>query len=322
MPVRSPSFLIVGTARSGTTLAVRLAQDLRRVGIGPETHFWSHHAIAMLRRRVFPLQEDELLDEVRRYLEIPSCRGLDVDADAVVGALDGWAPDPFALFAAIVGDVTGGAPIPGEKTPEHLLWWRPLTSHWPQLRIVWLLRDPRAVVASNLDVPFGMVHVDVLAERWRADQEQLRAARAELGERLAVIDYDDMVDDPDATTARLAELLDTEHAPRHEGRGAPVRQTWESWKSRSEGPVDSARAHAWRDRLSADEVATVEAACADLAEELGVLPGGRLGPPGAATVGPRGRLRVAHYRRSRRRLERRIARLASGASSTATVDGP
>lgn len=88
--------------------------------------------------------------------------------------------------------LAGPAAVRGEKTPEHLMWWRPLVRALPGLKIVAVVRDPRAVAASHLEVPWGIRSHVVLAEQWSFDQRQVMAARATLGRRRClVLHYED-----------------------------------------------------------------------------------------------------------------------------------
>jgi len=55
---RGPDFLIVGSARSGTTLVQRLACELPGVAMPPETHFFD-----IFLRRLLPVAPQILADE-------------------------------------------------------------------------------------------------------------------------------------------------------------------------------------------------------------------------------------------------------------------
>jgi hypothetical protein len=303
-----PAFMIVGTARSGTTLVQRLASELPGVVVPPETHFFSHFAPDLLRRATFPLARPELETELARYTAIKSCRGLGLDEAAVVERLGGRCESPFELFAAIVGVLAGEAEVVGEKTPEHLIWWRPLAQAFPGLSFVAVVRDPRGVVGSNLAVPFGMDSPAILAERWAADQRCLDAARDALGSRMLLLRYETVVNDPTAARDAVA---------RHLGVAADasvkVSKTaylsWETWKEGVDDEVTSSRIEAWRDELTERDADIVTALCRKGMERFGYPDG-----PGRVTsalvlarLRPGEQWRRGHYRASRRRLERLVA---------------
>ena len=313
-------FLVVGTPRSGTTVVQRLAGEVPGVGIPPETHFFSLFAEGLLNRRSFPLEATALHDELERYRALPECGELVSDADAVVELLEGRAADPVELFEAIVVHAAGAAERYGEKTPTHLLWWRYVLAHRPDTRIVAVVRDPRAVVASNLDVPWGMESAELLAARWSDDQATVRAIAASLPEdRFLLLRYEDVARDPESARAKLAALVGVTLDQPPEATADPDRKIyleWESWKAGSTGPIVTDQIDAWRERLDRTTVARVAAICAAEMRRFGYDDG----VPGKLTAGARRavlpvsvQVRLRKFRRVRRAVHRRIATMAVGA---------
>lgn len=296
-------FMIVGTPRSGTTLVQRLASELAGVRTPPETHF-----LDWLARRPavpFPLagaELDALLAEFATYHR--SAFGLEVDASAMAAAVGSRASTPAELFSGVVESIAGPAELLGEKTPEHLLWWRHMTAAQPALKLVIVVRDPRAVVASGLEADFGMRHPELIAQRWASDQREATAAVRSLGERALVLHYEEVVTDPDATRARLASFLDRP-PDRQEIDPASLFLPRESWKNRVTEPVTADRVHTWRDALSPEVAGVVTAVCRKGMRELGYV-------EATADAGRRRLSPALHARRlafmvGRRRRLRRIA---------------
>lgn len=304
-------FLVVGSPRSGTTLVQRLACELPGVRMPPETHFFSQFAPGLLARRRFPLDRAGLTEELTRFAGLDTSRALDIDVDAVVDDLGGRCPSPFALFDSVVRHAGGSGELWGEKTPDHLLWWRPLARAAPWLRFVAVVRDPRAVVASNLGMPWSedrrlpawgdALHL-AFAVHWALSQRQTDAMRNELGpERCLVLRYEDVVADPSGAQARIAGFL---------GRPAPVVPgsapagivpEWEPWKRDALAPVDPGRADSWRRVLDGRRARQVTAVCRSGMRRFGY---GHDAPDLAATalglsgLGPRWVARVVRYRRT------------------------
>lgn len=254
--------LVVGTPRSGTTLVQRLACAVEGVAIPPETHFLALHAPTMAGLQ-WPLNVHTLRTEIGKFAERPEVAGLSLDADAVIEMLGGTCRRVSDLFAALVRSVVGHADAVGEKTPEHLRWAPSLLRQWPNLVVVCVVRDPRAVVASNLDVPFGMSRVSLLAERWRADQQTLRRALNDVhGDRIVVLPYEEVVGRPSEASHRIGAALGRKVSI-GDGRPQkpPLRMSWETWKGRAEGPVTTDRVRAWESRLTPFDVAVIESIC-------------------------------------------------------------
>ena len=201
-------FLIVGTPRSGTTLVQRLVSELRGVRVPPETHFFPMFGRDLVRRREFPLDREALEEEVQRFLDLKTSRGMDLSAVDVADALGGRCRSALELFVEIVCQLAGEGEVIGEKTPNHLLWWKPLTNALSHLRIIAVVRDPRAVVNSYAAAPFGMDSPVALAESWVSDQRLVLEALSDLGkERCLVLRYEDVVQGPDTARDQLQSFL-------------------------------------------------------------------------------------------------------------------
>lgn len=305
------AFLIVGTPRSGTTLVQRLACELPGVRIPPETHFFEEFVEDLLQRRAFPLDEAEVREELRIFLGRGNARGLELDEDEVLRALGGGCWQALGLFAALVQCLAGPAQLYGEKTPAHLRWWYPLTRALPELKLLWVVRDPRAVVASTLQVPWAVQDPAALAEEWNLDHEELREASHCLPpHRLLILRYEDLVADPAAARSRIAHFLGIAEQPQ-QIRVEQLFLPWETWKSRVTEPITRDRIGAWRQTLTHSQATAIAAACAGGMEELAYLRGRE------ATLARVRRLalRPRHWRRRwkvqcrRRRERRRIRRM-------------
>jgi hypothetical protein len=316
--VRSPEFVVVGTPRSGTTLVQRLASELTGVRIPPETHFLSDFVSALTNRWPPPLSGPALRDALADYAGRDYLEGVPFDVDAVVDSLGGACPTIPALYVAIVHHLAGSPPDTdevaiGEKTPTHLLWWKPLARVFPRLKFVAVVRDPRAVVASNLEVGWSAEAV-APAVRWNDDVRLVRSAAAALGRaRVLRLRYEDVVDDPGTARARLGSFLGRPVAgPPAESGGAPLFASWETWKRGATGAIDPARRDRWRDTLTPGQAADVAAVCRAGMASLAYADA----PARRDAWERRARLPVAAHaviarqaaRRARRRLE--IARLS------------
>lgn len=276
--VTAVAFLIVGTPRSGTTLVQRLACEISGVTMPPETHFLSGFVGGLLARRRFPLLAGAIREETERYLAEPTSVGLRLDPASIERQLGGRCDSPLQLFGALVRGLSGPGEVWGEKTPGHLRWWRPVVAAAPETKFVAVVRDPRAVVASSLRLPWrrdpslagwrGDLH-RAFAGKWRHDQRLVLALARALGsERSLVLRYESVVADPEAARLSLAELLGrpaAERQPAPEG----IVLSWETWKSRALGPVEQASAPAWREALSRRQCLEIADLCRGGMEAFG-----------------------------------------------------
>jgi hypothetical protein len=287
----------------------------------PETHFFTRFVTGLLSRRRFPLDEAALAEEIRLFAAGDHAHGLDVDVDAVAADMGGTCARPFDLFDALVRHLAGPAEVFGEKTPNHLVWWEPINRAAPRVGFVAVVRDPRAVVASNLDMPWrddptlprwgDQTHL-ALAALWSFLQAQVVRMERKLGrDRCLVLRYEDVVADPDAARARVAGFLG--RSPDGATQPAPpgIVLPWETWKTDALDPVSDDRVSNWRQALDDRQAAEIAVLCRAGMRHFGytedrpspaavVATWGRLGP-GAG-------LRIARYRRGRRVNLRAIER--------------
>lgn len=280
---RLPDFLIVGSARSGTTLVQRLACELPDVVVPVETHFFDLFLDHMLARGAPPYDRSRTREEIRRWSRLAEVDAELSDARALP---DTEAKRVLDVFAAALGSLTPGAfNTVGEKTPNHLFYWRPLRRALPDLRWVVVIRDPRAVVSSVLATPWGPAmfhprwgdHVHVaIAERWQFEQEQASALAAAAGARCLALRYEEVVADPRSARAAIAHHLGVADAGRSISSRAPVSHSWETWKSNATGVIDPARVSAWRTALPARAQRDVTAICEQGMCEWGYLEEGEL----------------------------------------------
>ncbi len=305
-------FLVVGTPRSGTTLVQRLAMELDDVGMPPETHFISYLGSTVPLRHAFPLDEVTLRQELEAFAALPSSSGLDIDVDQVAKSIGTSCPSLVAMFDALVAHLAGPAALLGEKTPGHLMWWRPLVRARPGLKFVAAVRDPRAVVASNLAAPWrefdrrswGADQYLALAYDWSTQQRLVLDMARSLGSgRCLVLRYEDVVSDPPAARRRLSAFLGRGYegapAPEHEALVLP----WETWKGNVVGPVTTDRVEAWRSVLTPDQAAHTVAICRREMAQFGY--------PVSRAEAVTARLRCARIpRRTRYRLRQYLEELA------------
>jgi Sulfotransferase family len=309
--VPAPVVMIVGTGRSGTTLVQRIV-DEAGCRIPPESHFFSLFAPGLLRRRRFPLVGADLLEEIRSYLAIDVHADLGVDSERIAAWTGDRCDTPADLFCSIVAALADGRYPYGEKTPNHLLWWRPLSRAFTETKFLAVVRDPRSVVSSNLRVHFGMDSAVLLAERWSADQREVLAAQRSLGSaRWLTVRYEDVVASPDEARATIASFVGSTSLPHVDSATSRLFLPSETWKENALGPVTTDRVVAWRQELPEDVVRQVEEVCLPEMKTFGYEPtrpgrvvGGRRvwGPPADVW-------RRLHYRIARRRRSRWIASL-------------
>lgn len=291
----SPVF-VVGPPRSGTTLVRVVLNRHPDLHVLSETHLWDlwvarHPGLRTGDRAAFSAYWTA-------FTSTDGFRWLDLPPDEVPRLLDGWGRwDDVAVMTALLEAARRrhGVDRVGEKTPDHARHLDRLLGGFPDARVVHVVRDPRATVASELrhDAAWTSDDPVVAARRWARGVTSLVGAAED--PRIHVVRYEDLVTRPEATLGRLCghvglELTDAMLAP---GPGHPdyVHGSRDPW-----GGIDPGSLHSWRDQLDGVTLARIAPVVAHAAARLGY-------PAPDEGVGAGARL-VASTRRAAGRLRR------------------
>lgn len=299
---------ITGASRSGTTLlsfALRNHPDvfgLREMQYfgdawdprDPARRFTRHEAVTEA-ARLYAIQEYGILNHSVQARHRQT-------ALALVDSLGESAADPAELFVAVTRRMARAhaKSIPCEQTPRYIYYGRPLLERYPGAHIVHIVRDPRAVMASQKNrwrrrglaanasaVPryesmrvWINYHPYTVARLWRQATREALALRDH--PRCTVLRYEDLVLQPEATLRELCDRLGLQFDPAM----LEVRQVNSSHDPVSQAP-SGMRPEAidrWRRALTRAEVAATERICRSLMDEFGyprastrIAPVGELG---------------------------------------------
>jgi hypothetical protein len=319
--------LIIGTERSGSNL-LRLVLDAHsRIAVPHPPHFMRY-----LSGIPYDGDVDAMAGDAMRLLRNhihPWPHAID---EAAVTATAG--PSLFGVVSAIYDQyrVAEGAARWGCKSTFMVEHVDEVLAELPDARFLWLVRDPRDVVASAKRAVFGYCHPYRMALRWTAEQQLARAALERWGPGVVhLVRYEDLVSAPDREIRAICAFIGEEAEPAmfaHHLRGnARVTASLSaSWRTAGD-PITTARIGAHRRELSDRERRQVESVTARTMETLR-YPYDRTSPdepaPGPLGVALRGfavRLAVEarslctdrnHFRRWRRdAVVRRLRRRAT-----------
>lgn len=261
-------FFVVGHHRGGTTLLQAMLSTHSRLTIPPETQFFLE--VWPRRHQWGPLVDPAARARAAEFLASrdASARDLGLAPEEILAELDPAASDCSDLFVALLRAWARrrDKPRAGEKSPGHI--WRValLAKLFPDARFLCCLRDPRAVVASELAAAWGARSVDQIGRRWRRVYDAHRAlARALPRERYVALRYESLVSAPEASLRRVCAFLGEDFEPAmlryHERPAADLGfDPSEAWKQRTRKPLDPARLEAWRAELAPAQIALAEAA--------------------------------------------------------------
>jgi hypothetical protein len=198
--------------RSGTTLLSAMLASHPHMAIAPETHFLSYWVVRF--RRLDVRREKDFHCFWNHFSPGLHFQGLGLDADAsrrrILLLAEHDYQDIFSALLRMYAEERGKARW-GEKTPTHYLYLDALLRWFPRARILYVVRDPRAVVASRLRMPWRPRGVDDVAGQWR-DSIRILDAWGDDG-RVHEVRYEALVRAPEPTLRDVCEFLDEEYIP-------------------------------------------------------------------------------------------------------------
>jgi len=257
---------IVGAPRSGTTLVASILAAHPRIAISPETRFLSQllpdvpvdargsvEAMSALAGRICG----------PGHLQVAELDAGSLVARVVAERID----DPHRFFSLLLDEVKRqtGKPRIGEKTPDHDLHAETLLAWYPDCRILWMVRDPRALLASSRKVPFRYVsNPRGVAHRWLRSVEALERLSPR-DARILSVRYEDLVGEPSREGSRIFEFVGERFDPAllnaERPRYARPHTPWhEAHQDRARAPVDRASLGRWKEELRPEEITLLELA--------------------------------------------------------------
>jgi Sulfotransferase family len=286
---QAPIF-IVGPGRSGTTLVRSILSAHPRITIPAETHFLLHAANHGLRLREAPKDFNKFWEYFKKSVQFAS---LDISEASCLRFLEMRKSYSFKdIFDSIlvVCQEKAGKPRVGEKTPDHAAFIGYLLDWYPDARIIFLQRDPRAMTASQLKTPWvkeklvprswrsALVvgsHLEMVAflARYWSDQYDMFFAPFQKDARVMLLKYEDMIHNPEENLRRICRFIEEDFdeimISGHKELSGPSDRLddkhWPEWHQshfeRSRGPVKADSLNKWRAELRPMDLMMIEGRC-------------------------------------------------------------
>lgn len=169
----------------------------------------------------------------------------------------------------------------GEKTPGNLFYADVILDMFPDARFLYMVRDPRAGVASMQRVslfPDTTVFNALSRRKHDVAGRELLVRNVPPSQRLT-IRYEDLVRHPKASTQAVCRFLEETFTPEmlhfHEDADQYMKDEAEDdYNATATEPITDDRIDAWRNRLSGEQVAIVESVCRGVMCRYGYEPTG------------------------------------------------
>lgn len=251
-------FMIAGCGRSGTTLLKSILNYHDEINVPTETFFFGH--ISKYLNKHKDLTYEQAVDFVisRWWLKETNLKKTDV-----LNFIDAGKEkkhDQISLFIALMNALSeGDCRIIGEKTPSHINAIAGLCGVIPKLKVLQIVRDPRAVCASYKKAPVGTNQIIPIVKEWlNASKISLECAA---NENYMMIRYEDLVSDCERVLNEVCEFLgvDFSHSllsfyQRKNSGYSSVQKHHDATLK----PVSISRVESWRNELSFQDIEVIE----------------------------------------------------------------
>ncbi len=243
-----------------------------RIFLPPETFFF----VSLAPR----IDADPAADPERAAAQIASrwwIRDMGLSVADILRALEPGETSWLALFVAVVRAAARGAGaddhVLGEKTPRHVRIAEWYLESAEDARVVQILRDPRAVLASFRRIRIGTSSAAIVGDEWVHAVDVHR--RLLDHPRYLSLHYEALVHDPESEMRRVLEFLGLALDPavlRFNERERPGFSPRQPHHQATLAPLTRSRLDAWRDELDARAIRIVETVAGDRMAELGYAP--------------------------------------------------
>ena len=295
----SGEIFVVGASRSGTNLVRALLNAHSTLWVSGETHYFDDLRPRLTGSGTAPLTGEDRERCERYFLALshrafgqagePGESSLERDELRALAQKLGGTGDAYFEALCRLRAKRHGRERWGEKTPRHVYRIDELLTAFPEAKVVCLVRDPRAVVASYKDWHGAAERRGVTeSTELEADRERsrrsynpvlmsllwrgvVRASFAALErhgpERVRIQRFERLPSAPEAEVRELCDWLGLAYEPAL--LEIPVVNS--SYATTGAG-VSSEPVERWRERLSPAEVGIVQSVCEPLLSALGYAP--------------------------------------------------
>lgn len=256
--LRQPIF-VVGHPRSGTTLLASMLGRHPDIASTPESLFLSQSRYAL--RGTFGTSPARIAAAVmhtplQHLVQSQSALTRDLTVVQRTGSRLGQRD----VFAAVLNAyrIAHGKPRVLEKSPWHMRHIDELRHWFPDARIVWIVRDGRANVASLQKVPWASHDARVLAQQWVRNVALALDSESRAPNVVLRVRFEDLVAAPQPVMATILShcgVAQSDAVFDHTLSATTIKPSESDWKQNVNRPLLGTRADAWRQELSPADLA-------------------------------------------------------------------
>ncbi len=251
---------IGGCVRSGTTLLRSILSSHPNVNIPRETSFFQY--LDKFEQRNYAHEFNSFLryyTQTRRF----TYQGVNVD-DFVQKFDNSEAKDYKDILTLLMEQLAGnqGKKYWGDKTPGNEYHFERIIEYFPKSKFIYVLRNPKAVIASLQQTPWGSKNVINQIKIWKRSVEQYESIKA--NSAVILIKYEDLTSNPENIIRDLCDFIELDYTNTmlvNRGIDQP-NNTANDWTTKYENQVSSKKIdkanNKWQDTLPAWKLRLIE----------------------------------------------------------------
>ncbi|MEA5577330.1 sulfotransferase [Anabaena sp. UHCC 0451] len=259
-----PPIFIVGMPRSGTTLMTAMLSAHPHIAIPSETHFLRHWIKQYSHLDL--TNPTHFADFWQEFTHSQHFSRLDINPQTTYRLILNTGKTDFpTIFTSILQEYATQRQKTrwGEKTPDHYQSLNLLFDWYPQAKIIWMVRDPRAVTASLLTMPWANSYVNRHAITWRDSIQQLKKWVED--QRVISINYENLINHTEAILKQVCEFINEDYTSmmifgRSQTTSPLINYQGSAKINKSQAlkQIDSTPIYKWQAQLSSTEIAIIE----------------------------------------------------------------
>ncbi len=273
---RQQPIFVVGCARSGTTLLAGLLSAHSRLSCGHETEFFTALQIAnrgnrLCRTETWPEEATNYLFSIVHEKPIPDYYG--ITRDEIISYLKQRERSCPAILESLTETYMRRQEKQRwvEKTPTHLIHLHAIRHYYPDAPLIRIVRDPRDVALSLLNVPWGPSNFAAAVLHWWYF-DQFSSSFFKTDRNCLTLRFEDLVTNPENELRKLCDFIGEEFEPGMMDTSksiAHLNPTNISWKQNAGRQIDRSRVAIWQGETTPEQQRQAEAIAGDRAKGYG-----------------------------------------------------
>ena len=265
---------ILGVPRSGTTLLRLLLNAHSKIAICGEIHFFDQ--VKEIQKRLPELNKDNLeqffslLNNTYSLQKLTRKDELFANVKKLLLKEEKISYEKFYLYLMQEYATLDNKKIIGEKTPQNIRYVNDIYKIFPNAKIIHIIRDPRAAIASMLKVDWTANDVIINTLKWKIDilfSQEYEKNPLNFKE----IHYEDLIKFPEKTLKELCDFIGVEYekaildfhktAKQYIGNQPEKVNTFK--------PLSTDSLNKWKEQLSEEQIYIIEMLAGSYIQKLG-----------------------------------------------------